>query len=89
MAWTIRFSDQATRQLERLDGSISKRIFRFLNDRLAAHDDPRTLGAPMQGAEWHGFLRYRVGDYRLICEIEDELVVIVVIEIGHRSMIYR
>ena len=89
MAWTIEFSQQATRQLERLDKPVAKRIWRFLTDRLATADDPRALGKPLQGVEWRGYWRLRVGDYRLVAEIRDGKLTIVVVEIGHRSDIYR
>jgi mRNA interferase RelE/StbE len=57
--------------------------------RLAALDDPRQLGAALQGDRLRQYWRYRVGDFRIICDIQDNRLVILVIEIGHRRQIYR
>ncbi len=59
-----------------------------MEERVAAHDNPRDLGAALSG-RLAGHWRYRVGDYRIICKIEDETITILVIEIGHRREIYR
>lgn len=89
MGWMIEFDEKALRDLERLDTRDAGRILRFLQERVAAHDDPRSLGAALQGSRFANMWKYRVGDYRLICEIQDEKVAVLVLRIGHRREIYR
>ena len=67
---------------------IRARIVEKLESGVFAHDDPRAFGEAMIG-NWTGFWRYRVGDYRAICRIEDAVVTVVVIEVGHRNQVYR
>lgn len=88
MAWRIEFEHSAERDLERLSQPTIKRILRFMRERVASLDNPRAIGEPLRGA-WRGFWKYRVGDYRIIVEIEDEHVRIVVIKLGNRREIYR
>lgn len=88
MAWTIEYSRQAERQLKRLDRSVAASILDYMDNRVAPLDEPRALGKPLTGG-LRGLWRYRVGDYRIICRIEDERVTIVVIELGHRRDVYR
>ena len=89
MAWKIEFSEEADRQLDKLDPQITRRILKFLRDRVAKLDDPRSIGHPLQGPRLGEFWRYRVGDYRLICSIQDQRVLILVLQIGHRREIYE
>ncbi|HEY2822128.1 MAG TPA: type II toxin-antitoxin system RelE/ParE family toxin [Candidatus Acidoferrum sp.] len=89
MAWTVEFSESASRELDKLDPQHSRRILKFLNDRVARSDDPRALGQSLQGAKLGEFWKYRVGDYRLICKIVDERLLVLVLRIGHRREIYR
>jgi mRNA interferase RelE/StbE len=86
--WKIRFTKTAEKQGRKLSSDIQTRIDNFLVNRLAASDNPRNLGEALIG-HWSGYIRYRVGDYRIICKIEDETITILVIEIGHRREIYR
>jgi mRNA interferase RelE/StbE len=60
----------------------------FLEDRIASLDDPRSTGHSLTG-QLSGLWRYRVGDFRIICDIQDQRLVVLVVEIGHRSEIYR
>ena len=87
-AWTIELSDRAKRQLRKFDRLVSKRITRFLQERVATLGDPRQMGKALQGG-FGDFWSYRVGDYRILCEIHDDRLVVLVIAIGHRSEIYR
>ncbi len=89
MAWKIEFSAEAERELNRLDGQDIKRILKFLHERVAKLDNPRSVGKALQGPRFGEFWKYRVGDYRLICKIEDARVVVLVLRIGHRREIYR
>jgi mRNA interferase RelE/StbE len=88
MAWTIEFDPTARRELEKLDKSISDRILKFLHERIAALDDPRRIGERLQGT-LRQFWKYRVGDYRLICSIKDDRLVVIVVRVGHRRQIYQ
>ena len=88
MAWEIEFTEGAKKQLSKLGHSEAKRVRDFLFKRVSAHQNPRILGAALQGSELGGYWRYRVGDYRIICEIHDERIVVLVVGIGHRREIY-
>ncbi|MGA3334388.1 MAG: type II toxin-antitoxin system RelE/ParE family toxin [Terracidiphilus sp.] len=89
MAWKVELSQEADRQLDKLDPQIARRILKFLNDRVAPLDNPRSIGEALRGAKLGEFWKYRVGDYRLICSIEDKLVLILVLRIGHRREVYE
>jgi len=89
LAWTIEFRAKAEKQLEKLHRKDAQRIIGFLEERLAKHDNPRSLGEPLQGSLLGGYWRYRVGDYRIICDIQDGKLIVLVVDIGHRSSVYR
>jgi mRNA interferase RelE/StbE len=89
MAWRIEFLPQAEKELARLDHQVVGRIFRFLDTRLRNIRDPRAIGEALRGEKLGKYWKYRVGDYRLICSIRDDRIVITVITVGHRSDIYR
>jgi mRNA interferase RelE/StbE len=86
MAWKVELSATAERELSKLD---SKRILKFLQQRIAKLDDPRSLGKALQGSRLGEFWKYRLGDYRLICKIEDQHLLVLVLRVGHRKEIYR
>jgi mRNA interferase RelE/StbE len=89
MAWNVELSLQADRELGKLDPQHARRILKFLSERLAKVDNPRTIGQPLKGSHLEEFWKYRVGDYRLICKIEDNRLLVLVLRIGHRREIYR
>ncbi|WEX07566.1 type II toxin-antitoxin system RelE/ParE family toxin [Chelativorans sp. AA-79] len=89
MTWTIEVDDAALRQLKKIGRVESKRIYGFLRERIATLDNPRKLGAALQGSRFEHLWRYRVGDYRIICDIQDHKLVVLVLQIGHRREIYR
>jgi len=89
VAWTVEISESALRELDKLDPQHARRILKFLNDRIAGSNDPRTVGQALQGAKLGEFWKYRVGDYRLICKIVDERLIVIVLRIRHRREIYR
>jgi len=89
LAWTIELTDTALRQLEKLDNNVKRRIWKFLHERIASLETPRSIGASLQGQRLGEFWRYRVGDYRLIAKVEDERLIVLVLRIGHRREIYR
>jgi len=85
--WTVEFDDRARRELRKLDFKIQRKIFRYLREPLAVSEDPRRFGKPLR-RNLAGLWRYRIEDYRLICRLEDDRVVVLVSEIGHRSDVY-
>jgi mRNA interferase RelE/StbE len=89
MAWRIELLPEAARELRALDASPRNRILLFLGDRLAPRDDPRSLGEPLRGPTLGKYRKYRVGDYRIVCDLRDDRIVIVVVRIGHRRDVYR
>ena len=89
MAWKIEFSEPADRQLNRLDPQESRRILKFLLGRVAKLEDPRSVGKPLQGPHFGELWRYRVGEFRIICKLRDEVFVVLVVQIGPRKDIYR
>ena len=89
MGYRIEFDPRAAKELEGLDREVARRILRFLRERVAALEDPRSLGEPLRGPELGRFWKYRVGDYRLICHIRDREATILVVWVGHRRDVYR
>ena len=88
MAWNVEVSPRAQRQLDELDKPVARRISRFLYERIGKLDDPRQIGERLQGT-LSDFWRYRVGDYRLICSLENDRLVVLVLRIGHRRDVYE
>ena len=88
LVWTIEYQESAKRDLKKLDRTVARRIADFLDDRLATADNPRSLGRPLVG-ELSGLWRYRVDDYRIVCDIDDRTIVITAIRIDHRRDVYR
>jgi mRNA interferase RelE/StbE len=89
LVWRIEFDDKAKKDLAALEKTIAKRITRFLRERLATLDDPRSVGEALKGSKLGTFWKYRVGDYRIISSIEDGALRILVVRIGNRSTVYR
>lgn len=89
MAWKIELRAEVEKQLGRLAKREAARIVSFLEQRLATHENPRELGIALKGHLLGGYWRYRVGDYRIICDIQDQKLIVLVVEIGHRRDIYR
>ena len=89
MVWRIEVSASAAKQLRKLDPQVARRILTFLRDRVAPLDDPRSLGEALRGKELGDFWKYRVGDWRIIADIEDGVMCITVIRLGNRREVYR
>lgn len=89
MPWKIEFADSAARQLRKLDPQTARRITSYLRERVSVAKDPRSLGAALKGDELGQFWKYRVGDYRLIAEIKDQELRILIVRLGHRREVYR
>lgn len=88
MGWKIEYSPESVRQLNNLDKPIRRRIFDYLDDRIQNCKNPRHFGEPL-AANLSGLWRYRVGDYRILCRIQDDTVVVLVLTIGHRREVYK
>jgi len=89
MAWSIEFVPSARKELRDLDPPVARRILKFLSERIAPLEDPRCIGEALQGSRLGEFWKYRVGDYRIICAIEDGQLKILVVRIGNRREVYR
>ncbi|MBU3653238.1 MAG: type II toxin-antitoxin system RelE/ParE family toxin [Limnohabitans sp.] len=89
MAWAIKYTETSQRQLKKLDKSIALRVLDFMDERVAHLEDPRSQGKNLVGPKLGSYWRYRVGDVRVICDINDGVVTILVVEIGHRREVYR
>lgn len=87
MNYTVERSYKFEKQLKKLNESIAKDILQFMYIKLENIENPRSIGKPLKG-NFQGFWRYRVGDYRLICQIQDEKLIILAIEISHRKDAY-
>jgi mRNA interferase RelE/StbE len=87
LAWTVEWDERAIKEANKLALESRRRIQGFLRDRIATDDNPRRLGKPLVAGK-AGLWRYRVGDYRIICRIEDDRVVVLVVAVGHRSKVY-
>ena len=89
MAWTIEIGEKASRELSKLGRPEAARILRFLHDRVARLDDPRAIGEALHGDVLGDLWKYRVGHYRIIASIEDRVLRVIVVRIGHRREVYR
>ena len=89
MVWTIKYTESSVRQLQKFDKFLARQIVDFLNERVAVVEDPRSFGKKLVGPKLGAYWRYRVGDVRVICDIQDQCVTILVIKLGHRRDVYR
>lgn len=87
MSWTYRFNASAKRELGKLDRQAQKEILIYLDQRIATLEDPRRFGKALR-SELAGLWRYRIRDYRLICQIQDDVLVVLVVAVGNRKNIY-
>lgn len=87
MTWKIEYTAEAAKTLVSIDRQIARRIKKYLSERIAVDDDPRRFGEALV-ANLSGLWKYRVGDYRIIAEIQDENILVLIVKIGHRSKIY-
>jgi len=89
LAWRIEFEDAALKELAKLDKQVARRILVFLRERVAGLEDPRSVGEALKGSKLGEFWKYRVGDYRIITNIEDGVLRILVLKVGNRREVYR
>jgi mRNA interferase RelE/StbE len=88
LAWTIEYDPGALRDLKKLDRQIQREILDYMDERVVKAADPRNFGKPLRASKF-GLWRYRVRDYRIICELEEKRFVVLVVAVGHRSTIYE
>lgn len=86
MSYTIRFTPKAAKQVGKLDSAAATRIRDFLEQKLSPLDNPRQLGKKLVNEE---FWRYRVGDYRILTNIDDDHILILIVEVAHRREVYN
>ncbi|MDE0166691.1 MAG: type II toxin-antitoxin system RelE/ParE family toxin [Bryobacterales bacterium] len=88
MTWTIEYTATARTQLRKLDKQIARRIVDYMNERVAVLEDPRIVGKALTGVLGE-LWRYRVGDCRVICDIQDDALRVLVVRVGIRDRVYR
>ena len=88
MSWDYRVENTAARHLRALGPSAAAEIFRFLDERIRGCSDPTQFGKPLRGDK-KGFWRYRVRDWRILCRLENGLLIVIVVAVGHRSTVYE
>ncbi len=86
--WTLQFEKDASKDFEKLPQMVQKRIWSFFLKRILTQPDPHILGKSLSGS-FKGLWRYRVGDYRVICQIQKTTVTVLVLAVGHRSTVYK
>lgn len=89
MAYEIEFDPDAVKDLQKLDRPIQQRLIGFLKARVAQLDDARSIGEALAGARLGTYWKYRVGDWRIICDIQDQRIVVRVLRVGNRREVYR
>ena len=88
MTWNVEWDDAAVKELRKLDKQAQQDILRYFRERIATDEDPRRFGKPLS-RELAGLWRYRVRDYRMICHIENDKLIVLVLRIGHRKDVYE
>jgi mRNA interferase RelE/StbE len=89
LAWIIKYIESSSKQLKKLDKQTALRVIDFMDERVASLTDPRSLGKNLKGPKMGEYWRYRVGDIRVICNILDGQITVLVIEIGNRRDVYK
>ena len=89
MAWKVEFDGAAENDLDKLDPQVARRILSFLFERVATLDDPRSIGEALKGSKLGDLWKYRVGDYRVISDIQDGALRVLVVRVGNRREVYR
>lgn len=85
--WIIEWDDRAVKELRKIDKVMQSAILKYLK-KVMTSDNPKIFGKPLVGSK-KGFWRYRVGDYRLICSIEEDIFTVLILAVGHRNSIYE
>jgi mRNA interferase RelE/StbE len=88
LAWKIKYDEEALADLKKLDRQIQREILDYLDQRIGKADDPRVFGKSLRHSKF-GLWRYRVRDYRIICQLRQSELVVLVVAVGHRSTVYE
>ena len=88
MTWTIEFDQSTVKDLKKISKQAQRKILKYLTHKIANLENPRSTGKPLKGS-FGGLWRYRIGNYRALCKIEDEIVTVLVIAIKHRKNAYH
>lgn len=88
MSWVYSIDERALKDLRKLGKQAQREIIDYLDNRVVGEGDPRRFGKGLK-AELAGLWRYRVGDYRILCQIRDGELLVLVVAVGHRRNIYR
>lgn len=89
MAWAVEFDPDAVKGLKKLDKQVQARIMEFLRERLARLANPRELGEALAGSKLGNYWKYRMGDWCIICDLQDQRIVVRVLRVGNRREVYR
>ena len=89
MVWIIKYTEYSSNQLKKLDKLTALRVLDYMDERVAVLADPRSLGKNLKGPKVGEYWRYKVGDIRVICNIVDGQMAVLVIEIGNRNEVYK
>ena len=89
MAWTLELTKQAKADLDQVGATAAQPILKFLYERVRMLPNPRMAGKSLSGNAFAGLWRYRVGEYRILCEIQDAKITILAVHIGQRRVVYR
>jgi mRNA interferase RelE/StbE len=87
LIWTIEWDERARKELRKLDKTLQKKILHYLRERIATKDDPKRFGKPLSYDKF-GLWRYRIQNVRIICRIEADSLIVLVINVGYRKNIY-
>jgi mRNA interferase RelE/StbE len=88
VSWDYSFNEPALKQLKKLGRQAQLEILHYLDERIAGEEDPRRFGKGLK-ADLSGLWRYRVGDYRILCQIQEQKLLVLVVSMGHRREVYR
>lgn len=88
LTWKVEFDERARKELRKLDAQAQKNILAYLKDRISANEDPRRFGDPLR-KNLSGLWKYRIGPYRLICDIQEGIITVRALRIGHRKNVYE
>ena len=89
MAWAVEFDPDAVKDLKKLDKQVQVSILDFVRKRLSALANPRELGEPLAGSKLGNYWKYRVGDWRIICDLQNQRIVVRVLRVGNPREVYR
>ena len=88
MAWTIEYDEGALQDLKKLDRQMQREVLDYMEKRIARAGDPRSFGKPLRHSKF-GLWRYRLRDFRIICQLQEAKLIVLVVAVGHRSTVYN